>query len=152
MSIETRHAEIESLSGLSLQSLREAWRGRFKSAPPAYQSKALLVHAFAYRLQARCSSGLNAALRRQLSDLAARFAENSRFSPDPMQGLRAGSVLIRDWNGRRYGVTITDQGFLFEGARYPSLSAVAFAITGVKRSGPLFFKLSAIKDDASVNP
>ena len=50
--------EIQRLSGLLLTQLRAAWRERFNLPPPPYQSRALLLHAFAYRLQARHSGDL----------------------------------------------------------------------------------------------
>jgi hypothetical protein len=46
------HEEIERLSRMSLTELRVAWRERCKTPPPPYQSRVLLLHAFAYRLQA----------------------------------------------------------------------------------------------------
>ena len=36
---------------------------------------------------------------------------------------------------------VVDDGFLWNGARYDSLSAIAFAITGTRWSGPRFFGL-----------
>jgi hypothetical protein len=62
-------------------------------------------------------------------------------------------LLIRDWNGRRYGVTVTEAGFLFDGVAYASLSKVARVITGAKWSGPRFFKLagSASNDGAAAS-
>lgn len=134
--------EIERLSRMLLTELRTAWRDRFKEAPPPYQSRALLLHAFAYRLQARSSGDLSRATRRRLTGLAKQFEADPRYAPAPPEQLQPGTVLIRDWNGRRYGVTVTEAGFLFDGATYASLSKVAQVITGVKWSGPRFFKLA----------
>jgi hypothetical protein len=53
---------------------------------------------------------------------------------------------VRDWNGKRYAVTVTDEGFLLDGKLFASLSAVAAAITGVKWSGPRFFKLNGLDE------
>jgi hypothetical protein len=134
--------EIARLSCMLLTDLRTAWRDRFKDAPPPYQSRALLMHAFAYRLQARRAGDLSRATRRRLTGLAKQFEADPRYAPTPPEQLQPGTVLIRDWNGRRYGVTVTEAGFLFDGATYASLSKVAQVITGVKWSGPRFFKLA----------
>lgn len=134
--------EIERLSHLLLTELRVAWRERFGEAPPPYQSRLLLLHAFAYRLQTRHSGGLNRAMKRRLTNLAKQFEADPRYAPAPPEQLQPGTVLIRDWNGRRYGVTVTEAGFLFDGVTYASLSKVARVITGVKWSGPRFFKLA----------
>lgn len=135
--------EINQASQMLLTELRAAWRERFKDAPPPYQSRALLLQAFAYRLQTRRVGGLATATKRRLVQLAKQFEIDPRYAPAPPDRLQPGTVLIRDWNERRYGVTVTESGFLFDGATYASLSKVAQVITGVKRSGPLFFKIGA---------
>jgi len=48
-------------------------------------------------------------------------------------------VLVRDYQGQRHTVTIVSDGFDWQGATYPSLSAIARAITGTAWSGPRFF-------------
>ena len=55
---------------------------------------------------------------------------------------RPGTVLTRAYKGRRLQVVVLPEGFQFEGTRYPSLSAVAKAITGSHTSGRLFFRLT----------
>jgi hypothetical protein len=52
-----------------------------------------------------------------------------------------GARLIREWNGRRYVVEVTEDGFVMTGKVHKSLTAIAFWITGVKWSGPRFFGL-----------
>jgi len=52
-----------------------------------------------------------------------------------------GTRLMREWNGRMHVVDVTDQGILFDGRVYGSLSAVAKRITGAHWSGPRFFGL-----------
>ena len=79
-----------------------------------------------------------------MTNLAKQFEADPRYVPAPPEQLQPGTVLIRDWNGRRYGVTVTEGGFLFEGVTYASLSKVAQLITGVKWSGPRFFKLADV--------
>ena len=59
------------------------------------------------------------------------------FKPPPSPGTR----LMREWNGRMHVVDITDQGVLFDGKLYRSLTAVAKRITGTHWSGPRFFGL-----------
>ncbi|GAM96855.1 hypothetical protein U91I_00476 [alpha proteobacterium U9-1i] len=59
-------------------------------------------------------------------------------------------ILVRDWNGKRFAVTVLDKGFLFDGKQFGSLTAVAKAITGVSWSGPRFFKLTDEPKDATL--
>ena len=55
--------------------------------------------------------------------------------------LSAGSRLVREWHGRSHTVEVTENGFLYEGDRYRSLSSVARRITGARWSGRRFFGL-----------
>lgn len=59
------------------------------------------------------------------------------IKPPPATGTR----LIREWNGRMHVVDITEDGILFDGKLYRSLTAVAKRITGTHWSGPRFFGL-----------
>lgn len=52
-----------------------------------------------------------------------------------------GTRLIREWNGKRYVVDVTAEGYLMDDERYKSLTAIAYAITGTRWSGPRFFGL-----------
>jgi hypothetical protein len=46
---------------------------------------------------------------------------------------------VRDYQGRRHTVTVAPEGFVWEGASYSGLSAIARAITGTVWNGPRFF-------------
>lgn len=60
----------------------------------------------------------------------------------PIQpSLRAGTRLVRNWQGKSHVVEVREDGFAWKGQSYDSLSAVALAITGAKWSGPRFFRL-----------
>jgi hypothetical protein len=55
--------------------------------------------------------------------------------------LQQGTILSREWNGRIERVAVSADGFSWNGKTYPSLSKVAFAITGTRWNGPRFFGL-----------
>ena len=59
----------------------------------------------------------------------------------PRSELRAGTLLTREWEGHLQQVMVLADGFSWNGKTYPSLSQVAFAITGTRWSGPRFFGL-----------
>ncbi|MFI0849712.1 DUF2924 domain-containing protein [Mesorhizobium sp. IMUNJ 23232] len=59
----------------------------------------------------------------------------------PRRRVSQGARLIRDWNGRAHVVDVIDRGFVYDGKLYSSLTAIAFAITGARWSGPRFFGL-----------
>ena len=59
-------------------------------------------------------------------------------SPAPVS-LTPGSRLVREWHGKAHHVDVIEEGFVFEGKTYASLSAIAREITGARWSGPRFF-------------
>ena len=135
-------ATIRELADLPRQNLTERWRQLYRAAPPKGISRPLLLRAVAYGMQVKRTGGLKPAVRRQLRKLAeggsTRAAENlnsARIAP----GMR----LIREWNGSSHLVEAVAGGFLWNGKRYSSLSAVARAITGARWSGPRFFGLES---------
>ena len=86
-------------------------------------------------MQARLQGGLPNGLMAQLAklDRGDVRAKSSR--------LRPGGRLVREWNGVSHVVDVTVDGYLWNGARHRSLSAIARAITGAHWSGPRFFGL-----------
>ena len=50
-----------------------------------------------------------------------------------------GTRLVREWQGVLHEVIVIPDGFLWQGATYPSLSTVAKAITGTTWNGWVFF-------------
>ena len=83
-------------------------------------------------------AGKAATLASETPETAARRALGStRRSTE----VRPGTVFSREWNGQMHRVTVLADGFAWGGKTYPSLSKVAFAITGSRWNGPRFFGL-----------
>jgi hypothetical protein len=135
-------ATIRELADLPRPGLTERWRQLYRAEAPKGISRPLLTRAVAYGMQVKCYGGLKPAVRRQLRKVAdgdsARAAENLN-SARIVPGMR----LIREWNGSSHVVEVVDGGFVWNGKRYGSLSAVARAITGARWSGPRFFGLES---------
>lgn len=124
--------EVETLSRLDLDGLRTKWRAHY-GAPPALRSVELLRLMLAWRLQAERHGGLDRETRRQLSRTGKLEAEG--------RGLGVGAKLRREWKGRMVEVVVADDGFVWNGTRFASLSAAATAIAGSRWNGPRFFGL-----------
>lgn len=60
----------------------------------------------------------------------------------------AGTQLIRKWQGVEHLVTVTSDGFDWQGRPYKSLSAIARAIIGTRWNGWVFFGLKNHRRDA----
>lgn len=125
--------EVQALGGLDLESLRGEWVRRYGDPSPKVRSPELLRYCLAWRIQAAAFGGLDAQARRRLRGASGASPRSDALST----GLR----LSREWRGRIYEVDRVEEGYRWRGAIYASLSAVAYAITGVKRNGPKFFGL-----------
>ena len=133
MSRETRIAEeVRALARLDLEGLREAWRLRY-GPPPKVRSPELLRLSLAWRMQAEVLGGLDTSMRRRLRQRPG--------SPARADYIGEGARIVREWRGIVYEVDRVVGGYAWKGEVHPSLSAVAQAITGVKRNGPKFFGL-----------
>ena len=138
---EDIEVEIARLRGLDLGGLRLAWRAVFGRTAAAHISKHILLRVLAYRLQAEVFGDLPRSAI-QVLEGAARKSDTDGISPVASAiGLRSGTVLVREHEGKRHHVMVVPDGFAWSGKTYPSLSRVAYAITGTKWNGPRFFGL-----------
>lgn len=131
--------ELARLGTCSPAELVHAWEQQEGNAAPNV-GPALLRRLLAYRLQERQLGGLPAAVARELDRAATAGSGNT--IPAPRQELTPGSRLIREWNGQTITVTVTENGFLWEGQTRRSLSEIAREVTGAHWSGPRFFGLT----------
>jgi len=55
--------------------------------------------------------------------------------------MKAGALLVREWNGKLERVRILEEGFAWNGQTFGSLSQIAKAMTGTTWNGHRFFGL-----------
>lgn len=132
---------------LSLEEINDLNRGRLRAlycdvtGVPAHKQTAstLLRRNLGWILQARQEKlkarGFHQRILKQLE------SSSSQSTPT----LQAGSLLIREWHGQVYEVTVLEKGYQWQGKTYRSLSPIAQMITGTKWSGPRFFGLKETK-------
>jgi Protein of unknown function (DUF2924) len=145
--IERRLDRIRSLGG---EELRREWLRLHHSDAPRI-SRDLLILGVGYRLQEIEQGGLGKATRRKLHTIAKTLRMTGRVRATPSLSLKPGARLVREWRGRTHTVTVTEDGFEYAGASYPSLTKIANKITGGHWSGPRFFGLPAAGMKRSVN-
>jgi hypothetical protein len=138
--------EIAALHQMDRQQLRERWWELMGKAAPSC-NREYLIRRLAYRIQELTYGGLSERAKTMMTDIL-REAGYDEQELAPRQGQRkrtalpvVGTRLVREWNGERYEVTVTEQGYEFGGRSYASLSAIARAITGTQWNGPAFFGL-----------
>ena len=100
-------------------------------------------------MQENALGGLKPSAHRHLMRVAGNAADGRRAPGYPSLSPKPGTVLVRDWGGVTHQVRVLEDGLLFRGERYESLSQIARAITGSRWSGPLFFSLKAATKEQS---
>ena len=125
-------ALVDQITAMELDELRALWRRRY-GPPPSLRSLPIMRLQLAWRVQADAYGGLDTATRKAL-------ARKGAVEPEGKE-LGIGARLTRNWKGKRIEVVVEDQGVRWEGEVYPSLSATARAITGIRWNGPRFFGL-----------
>ena len=131
--------QIGSLAGLPTHELKIAWRQLYRAELPRCMPRDLVIRALAYRMQERAHGGLAPATKRKLRSLVAEIETKGAQVFDPGVALKPGARLVREWAGKTHTVVVVENGFDYEGDRYPSLTKIAARITGAHWSGPRFF-------------
>lgn len=155
-------AQLHGLRGLGTAALRRHYRELF-GEDTASHNRDYLFKRIAWRLQEQAYGGLSQRAARRLETLVDeslirqrpprgfRPPEQDGSLPDTRQEPRTpmvGTILRRRYKGRDLEVTMLDNGVLYDGTLYTSLTAAARAITGTRTSGRLFFGLAGGKESA----
>jgi hypothetical protein len=144
--------ELEKLEQLSRAELRVLWTKELAEKPPQSLGRDILALGIAYARQERLYGGLSRPVAKELDRLLGRaLADANTDTPQlPVNPLpRAGTILVREWQGTTHHVTVTDTGFLWNGKPRQSLSSIARTITGTNWNGPRFFGLRDVKPKSS---
>jgi len=141
--------DIHDLDRLFRSELRALWTQVLGEQPPATLGRDVLALGIAYACQERRQGGLSKPVARELARLFEQVLRGDRTetpaaltAPLP----RSGTILVREWQGTAHHVTVADDGFLWNGRTYRSLSGIARAITGTNWNGPRFFGMRAMND------
>ena len=135
-------ARLAALKTTSTPDLKRQWRELFDSEPPPFNRR-YLESRLAYRIQELAYGGLKLQTVKRLEALGEQLdggnltTRRIRTDLKPIIGTR----LIREWQGTEHLVTVTADGFDWQGRPYKSLSAIARAITGTRWNGWVFFGL-----------
>jgi hypothetical protein len=149
--------EVAALEHLSVGQLRQRFAELFGEATQA-SNRTWLIKRIAWRLQALAEGDLSERARRRAAELARdadlrlnppqRKATATTATPEPVP-LPApvdnrlpppGTILTRPYKGQLVQVQVLTEGFAYAGRVFPSLSAVAKAITGSHTNGFHFFR------------
>ena len=139
--------KLAELEKLPFTKLKQRWREAFGAEPPGY-NRVFLTKRLAYHIQEEAYGGVSESTKSKLrrliqaegyDDLGRPTATGTR--PLATDTIVPGTVLIREYQEKRYSVTVLEDGYEFEGRPYRSLTAIARRITGTNWNGPAFFGL-----------
>ena len=155
---QTLNPEITALQRLTTSDLRRRYAEVFGDQPSTW-NRVWMLRRIAWRLQALDEGGLSERAQRRAEELAndadlrlnapklkAAEAPAERTAvqlmPTPIDNRLPppGTILVRLYKGQTVQVQVLTSGFAYQGQVYPSLSAVAKAVTGSHTNGFLFFR------------
>ena len=133
--------ELAAIAMMTYSELHLAWRRHYRAVPPKKMSRDILELGIAWKIQESKLGGLGAAVKRQIAELASTMEAKSDLAKPRAISLKLGARLLRTWEGVTHEVLVVEDGFLWAGKTWRSLSAIAREITGTRWSGPRFFGL-----------
>lgn len=157
--------EVAALERMTVKDLRAKYAAVCAETTNA-NNKGWLVRRIAWRMQAIAEGDLSERARQRAAELAKdadvrttmpRGRETTNSTQTVIGALPAnsdrrlppaGTVLTRKYKGTTLQVLVLPDGFVYADTIYPSLSAVAKAITGSHCNGFMFFRLNQKGGDA----
>jgi hypothetical protein len=133
--------ELDRLPGMPIAELRVRYREVFRTDPPKAFGPDLLRRSIAHRIQEKAYGGLSRPAQRLLDQMMKAYAAKPNGKIVLPRRIKPGSVLVREWKGKSYRVTVLADGFAYDGDTYDNLSEIAVLITGTRWNGPRFFGL-----------
>ena len=148
--------DLAALQRLSVTQLQARHAELFGETTTA-RHKTWLIRRLAWRLQALAEGDLSERARHRAAELArdadlrlqppkTTTAAARQHDGQPPAGRGSarlpppGTILARPYKGQLVQVQVLTDGFAYAGRVYPSLSAVAKAVTGTHTNGYLFFR------------
>ncbi len=145
--------QIADLHNLSHVELQQLWRTLHSKEPPAF-NRPFLIKRLAFRIQELAYGGLSPNACEVMDEMLDGHGYDanggdcgrSRIEQRRKEGLPIpGTRFVREWRGKMYEVTVTPDGFEYEGRRFRSLTAIAQLITGTNCNGRVFFGMNRKK-------
>jgi len=141
---------LADLEGLGIEGLRLQWRNHLGGEAPIHLPRWLFLRVLGHRLQTAAFGDIDKATRRMIQGEGERGARAPFDRRDPQTregvGLKAGALLVREWQGKLERVMVLEEGFAWNGKTYGSLSQIAKAVTGTNWNGHRFFGLRQGKE------
>ena len=151
------NSKISALKSMSIPELQKEFESLFDGNKASSDNKVYLIRRIAYRLQELEFGGLSQRTQNRLKELIALYdpVNNKSIRPKVSVETQArtktrgrdmrlpipGTMITKDYRGKKLQVRILESGFEYEGKIYKHLTAIAEKITGAHWNGYNFFNL-----------
>ena len=155
MSKDCLSPDLTKVPDLDVVELSSTWQRHLGGKAPDHLPRSILSRLLAYRLQTQIHGDLSKRAFSYLQNIETDLkAERNPQTPYLEQKqLKPGSQLVREHDGVLHRVMVLKGSFAWDGKTYPSLSAVAKAITGTHWNGNRFFGLKdKAKSSSEISP
>lgn len=135
--------DLANLEQLDAKELAAIWERHLTQRAPDHLPKSLLVRLLSYQLQTQLHGRLSKRSIAYLKTIEADLVAGRKIKTPPIEQkqMMPGTQIVREHEGALHRVTVLERGFAWDGKTFPSLSAVAKAITGTNWNGHRFFGL-----------
>ena len=123
--------QIALLQRRTLPELQKMWSEYF-TEPTISQNKEFFVSRIAHRIQELAYGGLPREQQKLIAQMYVPPEVRRNLPP-------VGTRIIREYHEVVHSVVVLNDGFEYNGMKFPTLSAIAKKITGKKISGRHFF-------------
>lgn len=131
---------MKRVGDLSLTELRAEWSKYWEMPAHKGMGRTMLEASLQFKQWERDTGGIPKSFQKKLDELLAEYRSN-RNGFNPNQRLKPGTRLERIYKGQKYSVSVTANGFEYDGTHWSSLSKIANHITRSKWNGWVFFGL-----------
>ena len=130
-----------NIAQMPMADLRQKWAECWGIQPHVQIGRQMLERSLQYKQRQLRSDGLSAEQQKRLDSLVAQYKRDPKSFEQGPAGLKPGTKLVRAFKGEKHVVLVKPDGFEYYKQHYNSLSEIAFAITGTRWNGWLFFGL-----------
>lgn len=130
--------QVIELQNKSPEELRGIYNSIFNHKAPGNAGVSQLRPLIAYRLQELATGGLTDATKSRLDAMVKGIPA---LGTKRQNSMIPGTKICREYNGIMHEVIVEKDGFVWNGQKFKSLSAIARKITGAQWNGPRFFKI-----------
>ena len=129
---------MKELNLLTTKELQSIWQKIFQTPVPKGYTKSFLIKEIQFYEKYR---DLPNTLKQSIDKLIKQYTKGKVVNTKKLKRfkLAVGTKLIREFKGEKYEVIAVENGYIYAGEKYNTLSAIANVITGTHWNGKKFF-------------